>query len=123
MPEFHQYGTAISRFDFSMGKGCTVRCTPETVFRYRTGSAVNRTESLGKYHHTFLVIMLATDEFRVAFLRATSALPLDIQRIIWEAVQTDADPEQPPVPKKLCSDSEKSSRRWSDSQSPKRKLF
>ncbi len=67
-----------------------------------------------------LFVMLVTDEFRIAFLRATSALPAAIQRIIWEAVQTDADPEQPPVPKKVCSDSEKSSRRWSD---PKRKLF
>lgn len=72
--------------------------------------------------HPF-VMMLVTDEFRIDFLRATSVLPADIQRIIWEAVQTDADPEQPPVPKKLCSDSEKSSRRWSDSHPPRRKLF
>jgi len=33
-------------------------------------------------------MMLVTDEFRITFLRATSVLPADTQRIIWEAVQT-----------------------------------
>ena len=61
-------------------------------------------------------IPMFTDEYKMAFCQATSTLPTDIQKIIWEKnKEIDFYPLTPPAPMKK--------RTRTDSNSSKRILF
>jgi|DEB0MinimDraft_4_1074332.scaffolds.fasta_scaffold08955_2 hypothetical protein len=45
---------------------------------------------------------VVTDEYRIAFLRATEALCPDVQRLIWEEVLYCTQPIDPPPTPQKC---------------------
>ena len=88
--------------DGSMGcsDSCHPRCPAWTVKARKKPKwgGIRRWKTRMKEYH-FPVV---TDEYRIAFLRATEALCPDVQRLIWEEVLYCTQPIDPPPTPQKC---------------------